>query len=293
MLALQIAPHNSRDRGLLDDLKATYAFLDERHASAKPYLRQHGREALYLNVNDPSCDKWSFCAANQIMFNVPDEDGRQDVRAFLRPFQNLLLAAGAEEIKIPTAPVLETSPAEDELARMRGVFSSLRESMVLTDINFMVAGSIVDSADRLYAHRNVLAAASEYFHGMFCGHLAESGPASAENPIVIELPNERELQCARLILGELRVHEQSRLSELTRNSPVSDHVYTGHFEQRQERECLLNLMQLAHRWEMTDVQRKAEVLLIPTITPGTFLERKPQPRLPSSIRSMTKYTDSS
>ncbi|KAI0739601.1 hypothetical protein C8Q80DRAFT_1240735 [Daedaleopsis nitida] len=251
VLALEIAPRYSRDRGLLDDLKATYAFLNERYADAKQFLLRHGREALFLNVSDPSYDKWNFCAGNQIMFNVPDEDGRQDVRAFLRPFRNLLLAGGAEEIKIPTAPVLETSPAEDELARMRGAFSSMRQSMLLTDVNFMVAGSTVDTADRIYAHRNVLAAASEHFHHMFCGHLAESGPASAENPIVIELPNERELQCARLIL---------------------DHVYTGHFEQSQERECLLNLMQLAHRWELADVQRKAEVLLIPTITPGTFLE---------------------
>ncbi|KAI0740210.1 hypothetical protein C8Q76DRAFT_189941 [Earliella scabrosa] len=53
---------------------------------------------------------------------------------------------------------------------------------------------------------------------------------------------------------------------------IVDHIYTGRFEQAQDRDCLLHLLELAHRWEMKAVQEQVEVLLVPTITPGTFLE---------------------
>ncbi|KAI0739602.1 hypothetical protein C8Q80DRAFT_1274667 [Daedaleopsis nitida] len=250
VLALKIAPRYPKDSGLLEDLEATYKFLNDRDADAAPYLLRQRREKLFLNVDDPTRDGWHFCAASQIMFNVPDEDGREDVRVFLRPFRNLLFAGGAEEIKVPMAPVLVQSPAEDELARMRASLDGLRQSKILTDVVFTLEERSEDTAE-FHAHRVILSTASEHFHTMFCGQLAESGPASAEHPITVRLQDDLELQCARLIV---------------------DHVYTGHFEQRQGRDCLLKLMQLAHRWAMPDVQREAEVLLIPTITPGTFLE---------------------
>lgn len=53
----------------------------------------------------------------------------------------------------------------------------------------------------------------------------------------------------------------------------SDHIYTGQFDGRQDRKSLLALLQLAHRWGVTDVQKRTEALLVNTITPATFLER--------------------
>ena len=52
-----------------------------------------------------------------------------------------------------------------------------------------------------------------------------------------------------------------------------DYIYTGQFEESQSRECLMELMRLAHRWEVADVQAKAEALLVPTMTPGNYRER--------------------
>ena len=53
-----------------------------------------------------------------------------------------------------------------------------------------------------------------------------------------------------------------------------DHIYTGRFEETQDRECLLELMALSHRWELGDIQTTAEALLVRTITLGTYHECK-------------------
>ncbi|TFK86232.1 hypothetical protein K466DRAFT_566109 [Polyporus arcularius HHB13444] len=251
VLTLRIAPKHLSDQGLLADIKATYEFLSEREAEAKPYLRIHRRDRLFLNVNDPSEDPWQFCAAGQMMFNVPDEDDRQGVRAFLYPFRKLLLAAGAEEIKLPKAPNLVLSSAQEELSRLRASFDALRVSRTLTDVMFKVSGD--ESGDELRAHRALLATTSEYFRDLFGNHFSEGGLASAQQPIVIPLRDALELRSTRLIL---------------------DHIYTGQFDDPHERDCLLDLLQLAHRWGLGEVLRRAEVLLVNTITPATFLELK-------------------
>ncbi|RPD56795.1 hypothetical protein L226DRAFT_469097 [Lentinus tigrinus ALCF2SS1-7] len=249
VLTLRIAPNHLGNRDLLADIKATYEFLNEREAEARPYLRNRRRERLFLNVDDPLEDVWQFCAAAHMMFNVPDEDDRQGVRAFLGPFRNLLLAAGAEEIKRPSAPTLTPSSAEEELSRLRASFDGLRQSRNLTDVVFRIPGS----GDELPAHRVLLATTSEYFHDLFCGRFNEGGPASTHDPIVITLKDVRELRCARLIL---------------------EHIYTGRFEHTRERDTLLVLLELAHRWGVSEVKRRTEALLVNTITPATYLELK-------------------
>lgn len=199
VLTLRIAPNHRGDPELLADLKATYEFLNGREAEAEPYLRPRRREPLFLNVNDPTKDEWRFCAAGQMMFNVPDEDDRQEVRALLSPFRRLLLAAGAQEIKLPGAPTITLSSSEEELARLRASFDDLRRSKTLTDVTFRVPGG--DSGDELWAHRTFLVAASEFFRDSFTGSFLEGGPGFVQRPIVVPVKDVQELQCARLILG--------------------------------------------------------------------------------------------
>ncbi|PIL32619.1 hypothetical protein GSI_05323 [Ganoderma sinense ZZ0214-1] len=255
VLATKIAPRHSRDAGLLSDLKGTYKYLQERHGEAARFLLSHRNHArLFLNVDDPETESWEFLPASQIMFNVPDEDDRKEARAFLRPFRELLLASGANEIKIPSAAPIAPSSPEAHLSRFRASFDMQRRTKVLTDVVFRVAGATAAEEDRNHwAHRALLATASRHFYDSFCAQsgFSESRAASVEEPVVIELEDDLEFRCVGLVL---------------------DHIYTGQFQESQGRECLLELMRLAHRWELADVQAKAEALLVPTITPGNYHE---------------------
>ncbi|KAM5530669.1 hypothetical protein V8D89_015641 [Ganoderma adspersum] len=258
VLATKISPKHSRDAGLLSDLQATYQHLQERHRDAERFLLRHRNVALFLNVDAPGTESWEFLPASQIMFNVPDEDDRREARAFLRPFRELLLAAGANEIKIPSAPSISPSSPEAHLSRFRASFEMQRRSRVLTDVVFRAEGATATEADRdHWAHRALLATTSEHFYNQFCAQsgFSESRAASVEDPVVIQVEDDLEFRCVGLVL---------------------DYVYTGQFEESQDRECLLELMCLAHRWELADVQAKAEALLVPTITPGTYRELREQ-----------------
>ncbi|KAI1789348.1 hypothetical protein LXA43DRAFT_1062972 [Ganoderma leucocontextum] len=246
VLATKIASQHPRDAGLVSDPQATYQYLQEHHGEAKKFLLRHRTEALFLNVDDPQTAKsWEFLPASQIMFNLSNEDDDIDVdrefRTFLRPFRDLLLASAEAYLSSFRAPIVEQ-----------------RRSKILTDVVFRVTGAPGtegDSDSDLWAHRALLATASEHFRRLFCGQsgFAESGAASAENPVVINLEDDLELRCVGLVL---------------------DHVYTGRSEESQDRECLLELMHLAHRWELAAVQAKAEALLVRTITTGAYREMR-------------------
>ena len=205
VLVTEVARRHPRDAGLLSDLKATYQYLQEHHSEAEKLLLRDRNEALFLNVDDPETESWEFLPASQIMFNVSDEDERREVRAFLRPFRDLLLASGANEIKIPLASSVSLSSPEVHLSRFRGSFEKQRRSRTLTDVVFRVAGATATEGDGdHWAHRALLAAASEHFYHQFCAPLgfAENRAASVEDPIVVELEDDLELSCVGLALGE-------------------------------------------------------------------------------------------
>lgn len=212
VLVTKIALQHPRDVDLLSDIRATYQHLQQHHIEAKKFLLRHRDEALFLNVDVPESEPWVFLPASQIIFNLSNEDDDYDyddleveVRAFLRPFRDLLLASGASEIKIPLPPPIPPSSAEVYLSSFRASIEEQRRSKVLTDVVFRVAGALETEGDTgLWAHRTLLATASEHFHRLFCGQsgFAESCAASVDNPVVINLEDDLELSCAGLVLGE-------------------------------------------------------------------------------------------
>ena len=204
------------------------------------------------------------------MFNVPDDGDYKQARAFLLPFRALLVAAGAFEFRRVNAPELDASPAEDELAGLRAAFDGLRTSKLLTDVVFRapaLSAGTHDESGQLWAHRALLATASEYFHTLFSDGFMESGPASVQNPIALEMESVQELGCAALILGEAPFCQY-----LPRGSRmiIADHVYTGHFHVPETREDLVRLLYLSHRWQITQVLAKAEIALVKTIDPWSY-----------------------
>ncbi|EJF60799.1 hypothetical protein DICSQDRAFT_181063 [Dichomitus squalens LYAD-421 SS1] len=254
VLATKIAPRYPGDSGLLDDLKATYGYLNEHHEDSQRFMVRCRKEALFLNVDNPESDSWTFLPACQIMLNVSDEDGFWEVRDFLRPFRDLLVVSGAFEIKIPKAAPPPTTSAEGLLIRLRASLDEQRRNKLLTDVIFRITGEgEAGHEGDLWAHRALLVSASDYFNRLFCGQsgFSESRAASVEDPVVMSMEDELELHCTGLVL---------------------DYIYTGQFEETQDRECLLEMMTLSHRWELKDVQAHAEALLVPTITPGTYHE---------------------
>ena len=210
VLATRIAIQYSGDGGLLDDMKATYRYLNEHCGAAQRFMVRYRKEALFLNVDHPESDSWTLLPASQIVLNVSDDGDLREVRAFLRPFRDLLVVSGALEIKIPTAAPPPATPAEGLLARLRTSFAEQRKSKTLTDVVFRVSGERGGATRRaeLWAHRALLATASDHFNQLFCGHsrFSESRAASVEDPVVIPIESDLELQCVELVLGELFDH---------------------------------------------------------------------------------------
>ena len=185
---------------------ATYKHLAEHHSpqTVKQLLRRYKDRPLFLNVDDPACDDWCFHPASAIMFNVPDDGDYHEARALLVPFRKLLVDAGAFEFRRVTAQVRAPAAADKELAVLRAAFDGLRARHVLTTVVFRApADALWADGVEHWAHRALLAAASEYFNDLFSSGFAEGGAASVDNPIVIAMQTPSELHCAGLILGAL------------------------------------------------------------------------------------------
>lgn len=297
VLTLRIAPDFPQDRELLNDLTATYKFLTDRATVAKWLLTPLRNEALFLNVNNPQEDRWQFRSAAQIMFsianNIPDDeeygasddegyynqadDGNyQEACAFLIPFRPLLIAAGALEILQVAAHDPDPSPTDEELSSLRAAFEGLRHNRLLTDVVFRFksdafgdgAGVVLSEA---WGHRALLATASEFFHDLFSTPgFIESGPASAERPIHIEMETLEEFHCAELVLGEHPLLSLTYMSLAADILVVVDYIYTGHFAKLRDRNAQITLLYLTHRWQMTRMFVKVEVMLVGTIDPWSY-----------------------
>ena len=192
----------SQDENLLKDLTATYQFLADRSEASevKQLLTPYRDEPLFLNVNHPSVDQWEFLPATRITLNIPDDGEFREARKFLGPFRPLLIAAGAFEFWLVPVPHVDSSPAEEELSVLRAGFEGLRTGRLFTDVVFRAPG--VHGAMEVWAHRALLATASEFFHNLFSDGFIESRPASVVDPIVIEMETLEEFQCAEMVIRE-------------------------------------------------------------------------------------------
>ncbi|KAJ7172033.1 hypothetical protein C8R46DRAFT_1084593 [Mycena filopes] len=159
ILAQRVAPEHPGNRSLLEQLSATYGWLNENKEAAGPHLLR-ATGVLFLNVDDPSSEAWEWRSAEQLLFDVEydwPETNTFRVRQFLQDYRPLLLAAGASiEHAVDYKP---RSTATDGNA-LREAFDTMRRAGQLTDVVLEpVSEPTGGNVDELRAHSTFLAAA--------------------------------------------------------------------------------------------------------------------------------------
>ncbi|KAJ7461551.1 hypothetical protein FB451DRAFT_1497484 [Mycena latifolia] len=170
VLALQVAPEHPRNRSLLQQIRSTYEWLNENRQDARPHLLR-ATGALFLNVDDPSFERWEWRSAEQLLFNVEydyEETKTFRVRRFLQDYRPLLLAAGAgSEEAVEYKPGAKSQDGH----ALREAFNLMRRAGELTDMLLMPSetmGEDID-VDTLRAHSTFLAAAIPHVRNALLG----------------------------------------------------------------------------------------------------------------------------
>ena len=197
MLALQVARDHPSNQHVLSSLEATYKWLDDHQDEAADIIIEYHDKPLFLNVDDPKRELWVWHCADEMFFNISDGD-MKPVGKFLQAFKDLLTVAGVESIVNPAVPEgTLVVTAQAKLSALHDGFNSMRVEGKLTDVVFVTSD---EPEQRFLAHRTILVPMSEYLRDLFCGDFAESGPASTEEPIEVEL--EYSGKCVGCILGK-------------------------------------------------------------------------------------------
>lgn len=202
ILASRVAIDHPSHGEVLNDLTCTYQWLNdaERYEQAgSRILLKFNDKPLFLNVNDPNLEAWSFCTANRLIVNAPDEGNYQGVRNFLMTFKSLIIASGGHEIKRLEAPEFHLTSAEGLLDRWRSQMSQMQRQHQLTDLQFVC----VDGVE--FAHRNILAVTSDHFRSEFTNDAFDQGSPSKcpADPATINLEDEGiPIACVRSFLGK-------------------------------------------------------------------------------------------
>lgn len=209
MLALQVSSDYPQDRGVLQDLRDTYAWLDEHSEDARVHMIQHHAHKLFLNVADPEKMTWEWHSADDLLLGIKESMHTfHPIHEFLLSFKSLLVVSGVQQLTHATLPQkainnsLEVSPHS-----MRLEFSLMRSERQLIDVLFIpdAEDSELDDAN-LYAHRVYLATCSDYFKTLFTGDFRESRPASEEFPIHVPLIGHSR-RCVGIVLGKSFFYE--------------------------------------------------------------------------------------
>ncbi|KAJ7217098.1 hypothetical protein GGX14DRAFT_602035, partial [Mycena pura] len=166
VLALQVAPEHPGNRSLLQQVRATYQWLNENKEEAREFLLARSTtDALFLNVDDPADpeETWEWRPAEQLQFDIPydyPETKTFQVHRFLQDYRPLLLASGADNHQEVNWKPQGT--AQDGNA-LRDVFNHMRNAGELTDLRLMpskrMAGDEAIDVETLRAHSTFLAAA--------------------------------------------------------------------------------------------------------------------------------------
>jgi BTB/POZ domain len=179
---------------LIEDFNATYRWLDERAGEPElEELQDYNRDPLFLNVDDPA-KEWDFETATNLIFNAPDNGSRRRVKGFLGGFKDLLLSAGAHEIKsVSTSTDIRFIQTEEALANLRRGFIELRRDGHLMDVAFKAS-----DGKYLFAHGALLAAQSNHFRTLLAGEFVEA----KNTPIYIETTRDYDSTSLESVLGE-------------------------------------------------------------------------------------------
>ncbi|KAF8205680.1 hypothetical protein K438DRAFT_1964095 [Mycena galopus ATCC 62051] len=158
ILTQTVAVEHPGNRTLLQQICATYEWLNENRAEARGHLLCTP-VALFLNVDDPSSETWEWRKAAQLLFDIEYDFPETDTfraRRFLQDYRPLLLAAGAE---IEHAVDYRPKTRAQDGNTLQVSFDAMRKAGQLTDTVLMpTTGEVVDEGT-LRAHSAFLAAA--------------------------------------------------------------------------------------------------------------------------------------
>ena len=187
---------------MLNDIKATYKWLNAHASDAREYLLIHVDLPIFLNVEDPDENVWggNWTPASGLILHLRYDSGEQkSVKTFLSQYGELLKAAGCESLvrmgPNKAAEAGNVAQAVDTDGALRKMFNDLRLAGELTDTVLRPDGEETYDESSLRAHRSFLAATIPFFRDKYRFSGAEVD-ASVEKfaPSVFS---------ARAILGEL------------------------------------------------------------------------------------------
>jgi hypothetical protein len=178
VLSGDISSNHQQSSRLLQDIHATYQWLNTHAVEARPALRRHENDPIFLNLPLDDLDltqTWVWKSARQLVFNISyDTNDLAAVRDFLTPFRPLLLAAG---VKMLSDPTYETKAGgqKNDFSALRTAFNSMREAGELTDVTLMPTEGLREGEiEKLKAHKCFLAAAVPHLRDVFLSGMAES-----------------------------------------------------------------------------------------------------------------------
>jgi sacsin len=155
------------------DLRDTYKWLNDNADSLENEILELRDELVFLNVDNPNYDEWSWHKASELAFKAQDVPGAwQAVRRFLQPFHKFLEAAGVLEFKYPKVERQDQGAMRERehtsFRGMRDTFNEMRLAGQLTDIHIAPQdASALTNLEALRAHRVFLAACNPWFKAMF------------------------------------------------------------------------------------------------------------------------------
>ncbi|KAK7036692.1 hypothetical protein VNI00_011357 [Paramarasmius palmivorus] len=249
-------------RRVLDDLKATYLWLEEHHNEAQE-LSTHRDERLFLNIDDPDdLGSWSgkWIAADDLFFNIQDTGRSRGVRTFLKKFPNLLRVAGVAEVHDPVVPTANVSSVETLFNKQQALFERMRQEGQFLDVKFVEK----DTNKEAWAHRVVLSTASDYFWSCFCASgLQECRTASKDDPVIVTM-EEHTIESVNMVLDYI----------YTRSVPTvarSEQMDVDENFEGTELGRLLDAVRLAGYWQIEDLFEILQAAMIreKMITPYT------------------------
>jgi hypothetical protein len=166
---------------LLQDIHATYKWLNGNAAEARSTLLFHMDDKIFLNLPVNQLDivqNWTWKSARQLVFNIAyDTIDLAAVGEYLSPFRPLLLAAGVMVLSDPTCGPRPAEPHNDFL-QIRTVFNNMREAGQLTDITLTPKQEMTSTSEaakeKLMAHKCFLAAAVPHLKDGLLSGMEES-----------------------------------------------------------------------------------------------------------------------
>ncbi|KAJ3774897.1 hypothetical protein FB446DRAFT_770780 [Lentinula raphanica] len=100
VLATQVSHDHPHDEGLVRSLKATYQWIQDNHTLARPELKKHQSQKIFLNIDniDNFYEDWEWRSANELILDlVYDSQKCFSIRPFLAGYRDLLTAAGVRK----------------------------------------------------------------------------------------------------------------------------------------------------------------------------------------------------